>query len=135
MRLIALLATLIPAAALATGYDTAVPDLSLIACSFSAVTDPPVPATGVQLIRNLGETFSYIWIEEGLPPLPVLAIFRLPDTPGALTTIISPDLGGQFGMITYGAGGDAMLSRHSQDPDGGIAGTAQRGACSETKGA
>ena len=118
-----------------TGYGVAVPDLNTIACVFREVTEPAIPATGVNLIRDPNETLGYIWVEEGLPPLPVLAIFRLPETPGALTSISSVDWGGQFGMITYDATGDARLSRHLTDPAGGMAWTAQRGICSETKGA
>lgn len=134
MRLIAFIA-LIAGPATAGDYSAAVPDLNAIACVFRAVTDPPIPATGVNLIRNPNDPLGYIWVEEGLAPLPVLAIFRLPDTPGALTSISSVDLGGQFGMITYDPTGAARLSRHLHDSKSGIAWTSQGGTCIETKGA
>ncbi|MGL6210716.1 MAG: hypothetical protein ACRC14_12895 [Paracoccaceae bacterium] len=134
MRLTAVLA-LIATPAFSHGYDAAVPDLNSIVCTFRAGTTPDLRAFTVEILRHPNEPLAYSWIEEGLPVVPVLAIFRMPDTPGALTSISTPDLGGQFNMITYDQTGAARHSRHRIDPNGGIASTAQAGTCAETKGA
>lgn len=121
--------------AFAGGYASAVPDVTSVQCVFNAVSDPVIAATSVQILRTSDADKSYVWIEDGLPPLPVVGFFRQPDARRALASVSSADLGGVFGMITYDADGKAMLSKHSTAPEGGLAWSAQRGTCSETKGA
>ena len=116
---------------MAQGYAAAVPDVAQLECVFRAVADPVIAATSVQIVRSGGEAAPFVWVEAGLPPLPVLGFFRQPTEAQALGSVSSADLGGVFAMITYDAGGEAVLSKHSARPDG-LAWSAQRGTCRET---
>ena len=116
-------------------YIKAMPDLAKIEYSFRPVQDPPIAGIAVEIRRVRPEERTYFWLEDDFPPLPILAIFShpmLPDT--ALTTVVSVDVNGEIGMISYQPSGEGILSKHYKAADQVIRWTAQKGTCTETKG-
>ena len=117
-------------------YAQAVPDLVSIQCNFDPVANPAVAATTIDITRSKTEDNWYLWrADNSALIVPILAIYRNPkaDEP-PLTSVISPDLGGMVGMISYAPSGNAMLSKHHMNADGKTSWTTQIGQCTETKG-
>ena len=116
-------------------YNKATPDLAKIECSFRPVKVPLIDGIALEIRRIESEDRAYLWIEDGFPPLPILAIFSHPIAPEtAMTTVVSVDANGEIGMISYQPTGEAILSKHYKPADLLIRWTAQKGTCIETKG-
>ena len=114
-------------------YTRAIPDIGNIYCRFDPASD--APAVFIEIWRDPTKEKSYSWEQVGFPFLPVLAIYRSPRLGDpALTTVLSADVMGEIGMISYQPEGRAVLSKHYKAAGEDIHWTVQVGQCTETGG-
>ena len=116
---------------LGPSYPKNLSDFMSAHCEFDPLLDPPAPAVSLDLKRSEA-TGEIIWFQAGQMPLPILNGMRMPQT--NVTSFFAPVTDGTMDMVSWSASGQAVLSRHGSNGDGGVMWTTKRGHCDEVKG-
>jgi hypothetical protein len=134
MRLVfAVLLISLPAEAETLGpdYPKNLSDFTSVHCEFDPLLDPPAPAVSLDVVRS-DTTGTISWLQAGQMPMPILNGMRMPPT--NVTSFFAPVTDGTMDMLSYSESGQAVLSRHGANGNGGVLWTAKLGHCDEVKG-
>jgi hypothetical protein len=115
---------------LGPAYPKNLSDFSSVHCEFDPLIDPPAPAVSLD-VKRFGDG-EIAWVQAGQLPLPILNGMRMPNT--NVTSFFAPVTDGTMDMVSYATSGEAVLSRHGLNGDGGVMWTTKRGHCDEVKG-
>ena len=111
-------------------YPISLTDFKSAHCDFDAMTAPPSPAVSLDLKRS-DATDNILWFQDGQMPMPILSGLRMPTH---FTSFVAPVTDGTMDMVSYAETGQAKLTRHGSNGQGGILWTTQVGTCREEKG-